>query len=434
MADKETAGKKSWLKAVFGTVGGLVSGAAVMYVTAGFNQLVKPAKPVANFKFDSDGLNVKFQNLSGAGQGWWDFGDGSPLEPVNEREFVTHAYPRPGEYTAKLSLHNLLGEETERSVAIHLGAAASANGDMPQVASLEAVPVSPGSYAPATFKLVSKVQNAQLCVLDCGDERPLEVLPDPSNAHERLVTFHQPGGHLIKLVAINGSHLDHKTEIVNVEEAPVGSVTAMLTVTDKATRVLSSTRVVAVPLDRTATASPGFQITEVSVATANKQEIHMKGQKDLALDAAALGLKGAKNLHLKLADDSKSVKLTGEAPKDSKGQPQAVALILTVTEEQRQSAGRDEVAGTTTVALPANGQSTIAEVALPTVPKDWVDVQRQVRLKVVDGDKVLWEGSQLPRGATISAGKRRYVLGASVVNYNVRVDLREAVGLGGSAN
>src|SRR5579871_2432740 len=120
MAEKEPAPKRGWLKTIAGTVGGLLSGAAVMYLTAAFNQVVKPAKPVANFKYEFTGVTVRFQNLSGSGQGWWDFGDGSALEPVANRDAVTHTYARPGDYTVKLSLQNILGEESERSVTVHL--------------------------------------------------------------------------------------------------------------------------------------------------------------------------------------------------------------------------------------------------------------------------------------------------------------------------
>src|SRR5262249_46458971 len=75
---------KGWLKTFLGTLGGLLSGAVVMYVTPLVDKAVKPAKPIANFKFEADrqSLQVRFENLSTGGQGWWDFGDGSPLEQV----------------------------------------------------------------------------------------------------------------------------------------------------------------------------------------------------------------------------------------------------------------------------------------------------------------------------------------------------------------
>src|SRR5207245_1349595 len=96
---------KGWLKTFLGTLGGLLSGAIVMYVTPLVDKAVKPAKPVANFKFEVDrqSLQVRFENLSTGGQGWWDFGDGSPLEQVlPDNHLVYHTYAQAGEYTAKM--------------------------------------------------------------------------------------------------------------------------------------------------------------------------------------------------------------------------------------------------------------------------------------------------------------------------------------------
>ena len=39
-----------------------------------------------------------------------------PLTP--QQELITHTYPGPGDYTAKLTLRNLLGDENERTVAV----------------------------------------------------------------------------------------------------------------------------------------------------------------------------------------------------------------------------------------------------------------------------------------------------------------------------
>src|SRR5205823_4882519 len=110
----------------------------------------------------------RFQNLAPKGsQGWWDFGDGSPLEPVTDAEFTAHAYTAPGEYTVKMSVENFLGEENERSVPLKL-TGTPAGPAAPHVARLELKPLSAGSYAPATFQLTCEVTNAQWCVLDDG--------------------------------------------------------------------------------------------------------------------------------------------------------------------------------------------------------------------------------------------------------------------------
>src|SRR5262249_9670302 len=157
----------------------------------------KPAKPVANFAVDHEGLTVTFHNRSSGGtEGWWDFGDGAPLEPLSpQQDILTHTYSAPGDYTAKLMLRNLLGQESERPVTIHLDAPKS---DPPAILSLDVVPVSAGAYAPATFRVISKAKNTQLCIWDVGDDRPLEISTDSPENQERLVTFPKPGGYVIK--------------------------------------------------------------------------------------------------------------------------------------------------------------------------------------------------------------------------------------------
>jgi PKD repeat protein len=423
MAEKEPAPAKGkgWLKTVLGTAGGLLSGAVAMYATAAFNEVVKPAKPIANFKYDAKGNALTFQNLSGTSQGWWDFGDGSALEAVAGRDRVTHTYPRSGDYSVKLSLQNILGEEAERSVTVHVDPAGTTAADgPPQVTSLEAEPVSPGAYAPATFKVVAKVQNAHLCVLDYGDDRPPEVLTEATA--ERLVTFKDPGGHVVKLVAINGKRLDTKSEIVNVEEAPTGTVSAMLTISDTAARVVSQQQGIELHADSPQAATSGYTITAVNVP-ATGQSLALNGQTEVDLDPVALGLKNARNLKLQLVNGGQAVQLTGEPGKDWKGREQPLKVTLILTEHARQTVKQDGLTSTTTLALPAGKPST-ADVAMPGVPSDWVDVKRQARLKMLDGDKVLWEGV-LPRNVLFAVGKRICLLGVTAADGKVHLELRD---------
>src|SRR5947209_3315073 len=112
MADEKPAHKSwfvHWFKTGLTTVFGLVSGACLMYFSGVINYVIKPGKPVANFQSEYQGLTVAFHNrATGASEGWWDFGDGSALQPfVPGAETVTHTYARPGAYTVKLSLRNL---------------------------------------------------------------------------------------------------------------------------------------------------------------------------------------------------------------------------------------------------------------------------------------------------------------------------------------
>lgn len=423
---EEKAPKKDWLKTILGTLGGLFSGAVVMYATAAFNQVVKPAKPLANFKYDYVGNTVRFQNLSGSSQGWWDFGDGSPLEPIADRDTVLHAYTRPGDYTVKLTVQNILGDQSDRSVTVHVD---PAGGDPtaapPQVASLEAASVSPGAYAPATFKVVCKSQNAQFCLIDYGDERPPEILTGTSA--ERLVTFKQPGGHAIKLIAVNGSRLDTKTEIVNVEEAPSGMLSAVLTITDTATRITPRTQWLALYPGNTVAASPDCLITAVSVKAAGQWMQMAAGTTEMELEPAELGLKTTRDLKLEVVNGGKAVQLTGESLKNWRGQAYAPEEVkVKLTEQQRQSVGQDGVTCSTTLAMPAGTQASVAGVPLPGVPADWQEVKRLARLRLAEGDKTLWEG-QVPATATFTVGKRSLMLSvtADAAKGQLHLDLRD---------
>src|SRR5262245_55296214 len=86
--------KHGWLKA--GILGflGLGGGIAGTYLTAVVDTVVKPAKPVANFAIAADGLNLTCQNQASGESGWWDFGDGTPLEPFAADKHPAHNYTK----------------------------------------------------------------------------------------------------------------------------------------------------------------------------------------------------------------------------------------------------------------------------------------------------------------------------------------------------
>jgi PKD repeat protein len=421
MAEQDAAPQRGWWKTIVGTAGGLLSGAVAMYATAAFNQVVKPAKPIANFKYEATGNSVCFHNLSGTGQGWWDFGDGSALEPLAGRPNVTHLFTHSGDYTVKLSVQNILGEETDRSVTVHVDPAASSADAAPKVTALDAESVSPGAYAPATFKLVASVQNAQVCLLDFGDERPPQVVSGPTA--ERLVTFKEPGGHIVKLTAINGSRLDTKTEIVNVEEPPTGTVSAVLTISDTAVRVVTQQRGIELHAENPQSASDGFLITDLSVPM-GEQTITLKGQTEMDLNPLLLGLGNASDVKLQLVDGGKAVQLTGVPAKNWRGQPQPLKVTLVLTEQKRESVKQDGLTSSTTLSVPAGPKSTAADVALPSVPSDWVNVNRQAALKLLDGDKILWQGA-LPSSASFAVAKRSCLLNVTAANGRVHLELHD---------
>src|SRR5438552_2023715 len=75
----EAAARPGWLKAFYGTLAGVLSGACMMYLSPLLDKVIKPAKPVANFAVDVQGLSVQLHNRSSSkADGWWDFGDGAP--------------------------------------------------------------------------------------------------------------------------------------------------------------------------------------------------------------------------------------------------------------------------------------------------------------------------------------------------------------------
>lgn len=452
MSDKQAgeSGKSpsGWLKAIAGTLAGLLGGGLMMYLSPLLDKVIKPPRPVANFAVEHEGTTVTFHNRSTAGHsGWWDFGDGSPLEPLTAgRDVVTHTYAAPGDYTAKLSLRNLIGEESDRSVLVRID---SAKGAPPEILSLDAYPVSAGSYAPATFRVVSKVKNAQVCVWDLDDDRPLEVVTEAPGTQDRLVTFPKPGGYVIKLAAVNGNQATEKSEIVNVLESPAGTVTAILNVIDGATRVEKVTtnylftetfppqsRDETFAVSRQTPARPGHVITDVRLQSAKGGATVRLGDKlEVAIDPAMVDGRGAKNLKLQLADDRRSLRLTGQLVKDAsagkRGNPMPnVQVPVILTQERRTQAHRPAVPVTGTLTVPGS-----ALLMLPPVPPDWVDVKRQMRLELRDGEHAVWQESQMPRNSLVTWQGRRYYLSATPVGEKLRVDLVEARnGIGPAAN
>src|SRR3954469_15784753 len=122
MAEEPKSG--GWLKTLIGTVSGLAGGAVVVYVTPLVDKVVNPPQPLANFAVQTNGLQVTFQNRSAGSEGFWDFGDGSALEPVTETpQTVTHTHPKPGPYVAKLTIRNFFGDSNDRSVQLDVKAA-----------------------------------------------------------------------------------------------------------------------------------------------------------------------------------------------------------------------------------------------------------------------------------------------------------------------
>lgn len=416
--DGEGEKKSSWLKTILGTLAGLLSGAVVMYLSPLLDKVVKPAKPVANFAVDPLGMTVSFHNRSSGGAaGWWDFGDGSALEPLApNQDVVTHTYANPGTYVAKLTLHNLIGEESERTVNLQLD---NGKSEKPTILDLQAVPISPGSFAPATFRLVSTAKGAKLCVWDFGDDQPLEFSRESPNRQDRLITFKKPGGYTVKLAAVNGEEAAEKTTIVYVDEPPTGTVTATLSVSDSGTRVDQVETTIPVTV-----AFPAHQSADVF-----RFDQKVPAQQGYEITGARwepVSDVGARGLALKVAEDRLSVHLTGELVKQSGSlfnrNPSAPTLIVRtiLTLERRAPEMRVPVPVATTLSVPGS-----VLIPLPPLPANWINPRRQMSLELRDGDKVIWHESQLPRGAIVRVGNRGCLLNATPLNNQVRLELTE---------
>ena len=265
--------KGSWLKAALIGLLGLGGGAAATYVTAVVDRVVKPPRPVANFAVAPDGMTLTCQNHASGESGWWDFGDGTPLEPFAPDKPATHSYAKPGSYTVKLTVRNYIGDENERTVPVDI-AAGPKDAPPPQIAGFALQPVSQAAVAPATFRLTADVSNADACVWDYGDGR-VEVTD--GGKIDRLVTFEKPGTFAVSLVAHNAKQGAKQSTPVKVDAPRDGSTMAVLKVTDtgsKVDRITTTESVaIAVPSDKNATtftksvnARPGYTLAEAATA------------------------------------------------------------------------------------------------------------------------------------------------------------------------
>jgi PKD domain len=210
-------GLSSLWQVVSSTVVGLLSGAVLVYLSPLVNGAIKPPRPVPNFAYTVEGMQVTFANHSTGGtQGWWDFGDGTALEPFspNQADFV-HRFPAAGSYSVKLVLSNLIGEDADRTVSLKVDPTASST---PTIRGLQAICKT--TTVPATVTLLADVRNADTVLWNI-DDLPVVVDDVPSNGQmSRIVTFTYYGTKTIRLIALNGkSHVEASTEVwVDVPE------------------------------------------------------------------------------------------------------------------------------------------------------------------------------------------------------------------------
>jgi PKD repeat protein len=407
--------KKTILRRIWSlvyTAAGLCSGAALMYVSPLVDRVVKPGKPLANFAAEPDGLTVTFQNRY-AGEGWWDFGDGSPLEPATpDQSSISHTYPAPGKYSIKLLVRNFVGEEHERTVTLDVSAV-SASSAAPTIASLDAVPISADHSAPATFRLVAQTTGAERCLWDLGPDQPLEAVTESLGKQERLVTFATPGQHVIQVTALGGDQAVRRAVSVQVDAPRGDTLVARLRVTDRGTRnerrQTNETLPITLPknargtiaIDRRIDAKPGHTIADAKF-----------GQVDPAFA----------NLKLTPSPDRRSVQVTGTlSPTTAMLQAQTPPLIpVVLTQERQWNLQRPPSDVTAAVGVPGS-------TSLP-LPPAAAGGQRALALELRGPSGAGWQVPLPARGSVIEFQGKRYAISATQGDREVRLEVTPATG------
>jgi len=407
-----------WIKTIATSAAAALSGAVLMYASPLVEMVVKPAKPIANFQSQADGLMVTFQNKSTGGhEGWWDFGDASALEPfVADQAAVTHTYAKPGSYAVKLSLKNLIGEENDRTVTVAVDQGGSS---LPSIETFDVVPTH-GDYAPAAFRVVTTVKNADLCVWSVGN-RALEFSPETAAGNEeRLVTFKEPGTHVLKLAAYHvGKQPVEKTVTVVVKKAPVGMVTATVDVSYEAVFVEQKPTnqgiLLHFPLEqkgdvatvtRAIAADLGFEITKAELA---------QPVKNPNIKSAKVEIDPAKR---------DKVLVTCELARPSARTATPPCIVHLALTQERQSPPTVKTTEPVSVNLTVPG-STL--VPLPALPAGWVVKSRKMTLTLEqDGKQVGWKDGDLPKNAAVQmSSSSTYIVDAAEESGQLRIDVRE---------
>ena len=414
MAEEKAPSRISgWIKAALTSVFGLVSGAALMYLTPLVNNVIKPAKPVPNFAQQTSNLTVTFNNRSTGGtQGWWDFGDGSALEPYEpNKDAVTHTYTRPGTYTVKLTLQNLLGEESERSVAINLDASQAAP---PTIDAFAVVPVNPASNsAPATFKIISQVKNAKVVAWDLGDST-FKTETNPTT--ERYVTLQEPGDYTLRLVAFNGDQVAEKSQQVSVgfySEKPSATLKVIYDgvpvekKSEKQTVVLAwdpAEKGAICQVKRDLILPPGWTVEEAKYEAPAKDIV--------------------RNLKVEATPDRTRLRVTGEMIKPKSlmttkvAAPQCVVRVeMTVA---RRSAPVSKAADVMMFDLNTPGTTAMP---LPPPPPGLEVQGKRIALEIKDGKKTIWNSPGLPTAAPIAMQNRAMRVTAVEQGNQLRIDV-----------
>ena len=410
-----------WMKGVVGLFLGVGSGVVVMYSNAIVNQVVKPTRPVANFAVTADGLTVTCQNHASGDSGWWDFGDGSSLDPFDAgQQTQAHTYAKVGSYSVKLTVRNFMMEENERAVPVDLTTPPQTL--PPTITALNVEPLGGTAVVPAGFRITGDAPNADRLIFDFGNDKPL-VVETQSGPFEKFVVFDKPGSQTIRLTGVTGKTAVKREASVEVKPAVAGSVSVVLKVTDSGTSVQKSVTptTVAIPLpkkgeprfERAVTATPGWTIVSAEVGKLNAGVV--------------------KNVKLQLEADRKSGKLVGDWAASGEALAKAAGnadVMVPLTLNQEKTVFVAVPAATVSAVVTATGTT----VALPPQRLGLQNPQRKIELQIArampDGtqDVLVTEADlKFPwKGAAVSRPGVGYGFGAALAGnqLQLRVDTR----------
>ena len=391
---------KGWIKAAVTSVVGLISGAFIMYLTPVVNNVIKPAKPLANFATHVTGLSVDFNNRSTGGtQGWWDFGDGTALEPFDPKlETVKHVYAKPATYSVKLSLQNLIGDESDRTVPVTLD---ENSAPMPEISQFDLQPFTRGETVPAVYRLKCNIKGASHCILYLGDERPMEIA-DASTLKDRYISYDQAGAFTVRVAAVNGKQSVEETKDLTIGGNSGTEPTAKLTVSYDAIQVVRT------PKDLHVHCAWQAGVTgDVAPVRKGAPPIRAAISPCAVLVNADDPNAPIRNLKLEIAADKKKFILTGELVRSgdylaSNALPPHFLANVKVVMERRlpvQTVERGDISMEV-------GFNKTTKFPMQPLEDGWEIVGKHVNLQLFDGNKQVWTGGQAVTKAPVTLKKQ----------------------------
>lgn len=367
-------------KAALGGFAGLATGVIGVYATAIVDKVAKPGKPIADFSVKADGMNVNVQNRATGQSGWWDFGDGSSLEPFEPEKDVVHTFAKPGHYAVKLTVRNFLMEENDRSVPVDLTVSTTQVG--PTITDFTLESIGGAATAPAMFRMRGEVKNADSVIWDLGGEK-VEVTDSPTGKFEKLFVIENPGPVQIQMIGLAGKVPVKKMSMVNVLAPANGAFSVSLKVIDTGTQVerkefpetvsLPIPAKDAKPVERILKAQPGYTIAEAKLG---------------AVKSTAM-----KNLKVEIAADKQSAKLTGDwastgdAAQKASGGAEVMVPVILVQEKAKTTTRPMDLSATFSAEGGFVMQNTAnpvrsAILQLPSVPTGMTNSTRKLQFEI----------------------------------------------------